>query len=84
MLAAWAGGVARSGAARRRHAHPGGTGGGGERRRPRRDYSEPLSTGDVRCDLHPHWHPDGRSLTIDAVPDGNRQIYWYDVSSIVG
>ena len=28
--------------------------------------------------------PDGRSLTIDAVPDGNRQIYQYDVSSIVG
>ena len=46
-------------------------------------YSEPLFTGDVRCDLHPRWHPDGRSLTIDAVPDGNRQIYQYDVSPIV-
>ena len=47
-------------------------------------YSEPVFAGDVRCDLHPRWHPDGRSLTIDAVPDGNRQIYQYDVSSIVG
>ena len=47
-------------------------------------YSEPVFTGDVRCDLHPRWHPDGRSLTIDAVPDGHRQIYQYDVSSIVG
>ena len=47
-------------------------------------YSEPVFTDDVRCDLHPRWHPDGQSLTIDAVPDGNRQIYQYDVSSIVG
>ena len=47
-------------------------------------YAEPVFTGDVRCDLHPRWHPDGRSLTIDAVPDGHRQIYQYDVSSIVG
>ena len=47
-------------------------------------HSEPVFTGDVRCDLHPRWHPDGSSLTIDAVPDGNRQIYQYDLSSIVG
>ena len=42
-------------------------------------YSEPVFTDDVRCDLHPRWHPDGRSLTIDAVPDGNRQIYQDDL-----
>ena len=34
-------------------------------------YFEPVFTGDVR------------SLTIDAVPDGHRQIYQYDISPIV-
>ena len=47
-------------------------------------YSEPVFRDDVRCDLPPRGHPDGRSLTIDAVPDGNRQIYRYDVSRVVG
>ena len=46
--------------------------------------SEPVFTGDVRCDLHPRWHPDGTLLTIDAVPEGDRQIYLLDVADLVG
>lgn len=46
-------------------------------------HSEPVFTGDVRCDLHPRWHPDGAMLTVDAVPDGERQIYLLDVAGIV-
>lgn len=46
-------------------------------------HSEPVFTGDVRCDLHPRWHPDGTMLTVDAVPDGERQIYLLDVAGIV-
>lgn len=45
--------------------------------------SEPVFSGDVRCDLHPRWHPDGTRLTIDAVPEGDRQIYLLDVAEIV-
>ena len=46
-------------------------------------YAENI-TGDVRCDLHPRWSPDGRSVTFDSVHDGSRQIYIADVSDIVG
>ena len=46
-------------------------------------HSEALFTGDVRCDLHPRWHPDGALLTVDAVPAGDRQIYLLDVAGIV-
>lgn len=48
-----------------------------------RFVSEPLFEGDIRCDLHPRWSPDGRLITIDAVPDGERQIYLVDVADIV-
>ena len=46
--------------------------------------SEPIFEGDIRCDLHPRWTPDGTALTIDAVPDGERQIYLIDVADLVG
>ena len=45
--------------------------------------SEAVFNGDVRCDLHPRWHPDGTRLTIDAVPEGDRQIYLLDVADVV-
>jgi len=46
--------------------------------------SESVFMGDVRCDLHPRWTSDGKTISIDAVPDGDRQIYLLDVSKIVG
>jgi hypothetical protein len=46
--------------------------------------SEPIFQGDIRCDLHARWSPDGRTITIDAVPEGDRQIYLLDVSEVVG
>lgn len=39
--------------------------------------------GDVRCDPHPRWRPDGKALTFDSVHEGTRQIYLADMSSIV-
>jgi hypothetical protein len=46
--------------------------------------ADPLFTGDIRCDLHPRWSPDGRLVTFDSVHEGTRQVYSIDVSEIVG
>ena len=46
--------------------------------------SEEIFRGEIRCDLHPRWTPDGRGLTIDTVPVGDRQIHLIDVSDVVG
>lgn len=40
-------------------------------------------TGDIRCDLHPRWSPDGRAVTFDSVHTGDRQVYWIDASPYV-
>jgi len=40
--------------------------------------------GDVRCDLHPRWRPDGTAVTFDSVHEGSRQIYIAEVGDIVG
>lgn len=37
--------------------------------------------GDLRCDLHPRWHPDGRHATIDSVHTGSRQIHLVDLAA---
>ena len=39
--------------------------------------------GEVRCDLHPRWDRSGRSVCIDSVHDGTRQMYVADVGGMV-
>jgi hypothetical protein len=43
-------------------------------------HHEEQFTGDIRCDLHPRWAPDGKTVTFDSVHEGDRQIYLVDLS----
>lgn len=43
-------------------------------------HHEEQFTGDIRCDLHPRWAPDGKTITFDSVHEGTRQIYLVDLS----
>ncbi|MEA3226419.1 MAG: hypothetical protein U9Q07_10760 [Planctomycetota bacterium] len=47
-------------------------------------YLPPEYKGEWRCDTHPRFSPDGRSVVIDSPHGGNgRQIYLIDISGII-
>ncbi len=46
-------------------------------------HHEEQFTGDIRCDLHPRWAPDGKTITFDSVHEGSRQIYLVELPSPV-
>ena len=46
-------------------------------------HADAVFTGDIRCDLHPRWTPDGKAISFDSVHEGHRQDYMADVSAIV-
>lgn len=44
-------------------------------------HHEEQFAGDIRCDLHPRWAPDGQTITFDSVHEGSRQIYFLALPS---
>ena len=45
-------------------------------------HHEEQFAGDIRCDLHPRWAPDGTTVTFDSVHEDSRQIYLVDLSAL--
>jgi len=35
----------------------------------------PVSVTDIRCDLHPRWHPNGKIISFDSTHANQRHIY---------
>ncbi len=46
-------------------------------------YSDPISTGDYRCDLHPRWNAAGTAVSFDSTHEGQRHIYMMDLKEIL-
>ncbi len=44
-----------------------------------RFYSVPVSTTDIRCDLHPRWNRSGDKVTFDSTHEGFRGVYSIDL-----
>jgi len=42
---------------------------------------DPEISGDTRCDLHPRWSRDGRTIGVDCSMNHDRQMYLVDVSN---
>lgn len=42
-----------------------------------------LNKGELRCDLHPRKHPDGRRICVDSSHEGARQMYIIDAGQII-
>ena len=43
-------------------------------------YSDPAYPIPTRCDLHPNWSRDDRTVCFDSIHEGSRQVYLVDVS----
>ena len=46
-------------------------------------HHEEQFVGDIRCDLHPRWALDGKTITFDSVHEGSRQIYLVELPSSI-
>lgn len=47
-------------------------------------YSDPAYPTPTRCDLHPRFSADGKTVCFDSIHEGHRGVYLMDVSPIVG
>lgn len=48
-----------------------------------RFFSPPGLDGEIRCDLHPRWHPGGTAVCIDSAHEGRRAMYLLDARDVI-